>query len=66
MLYYVDNCIYWYTSEELGKWFVDTLVNILHVELLGYSHWFISIGISQLKDRSIPVEQSRYATSVVV
>ena len=23
VLYYVDECVNWYTSEELGKWFVD-------------------------------------------
>ena len=25
VLSYVDDCEYWNTSEELGKWFVDTL-----------------------------------------
>ena len=25
VLSYVDDCVYWYTSEALGKWFVDTL-----------------------------------------
>ena len=25
MLYYADECVYWYTSEELGKCFVVTL-----------------------------------------
>ena len=23
VLSYVDVCVYWYTSEALGKWFVD-------------------------------------------
>ena len=41
MLSYVDDCVYWYVSEALGKWFVDTLGNILHVNLLGYAHWFM-------------------------
>ena len=22
---YVDKCLYWYTLEGLGKWFVETL-----------------------------------------
>ena len=21
----LDDCVYWYTNEDLGKWFVDTL-----------------------------------------
>ena len=25
VLSYVDDCIYWYTYEATGKWFVDTL-----------------------------------------
>ena len=37
----------------------------LHVNFLGYAHWFMSIRISQLKDHSISVDQARYATSIV-
>ena len=25
VLSYVDDCVYWYTNEDLGKCFVDTL-----------------------------------------
>ena len=35
------------------------------MNFLGYAHWFISIRISQLKDHSISVDQTRYATSIV-
>ena len=65
ILYYVDDCVYWYTNEYLGKCFVDTLVKRFHVNLLGFAHWFMSIRISQLKDHSISVDQARYATSIV-
>ena len=64
MLYYVYDCLYWYKSEEPGKWFVDTLGNIFHVKLLEYAHWFTSIRMSQLKDHSISLDQVRYATYV--
>ena len=47
---YVDDCVYWYTNEDLGKWFVDTLGKRFHVKFLGYAHWFMSIRIYQLKD----------------
>ena len=40
LLSYVDDCVYWYTNEDLGKWFVDTLGKIFHVNSLGYAHWF--------------------------
>ena len=62
---YADDCAYWYTSEALIKKFVDTLGNIFHVKLLGYSHLFMSIRISQMRNHSISVDQARYATSVV-
>ena len=65
VLSYVDDCVYWYTNGDIGKWFVDTLGNRFHVNFLGFSHWFISIRISQLKDHSISVDQSIYATSIV-
>ena len=65
VLSYVDECVYWYTSEATRKWFVDNLGKILHVKLLGYAHWFMSTIISQMKDNSISVDQAIYATSIV-
>ena len=65
VLFYGDDCVYWYTNEALGKCFVGNLVKRFHVNFLGYSHWFMYIRISQLKDHSISVDQDRYATSVV-
>ena len=65
VLYYVDDCVYWYTNEDIGKWFVDTLGKRFHLNLLGNAHWFMSIRISQLKDHSISVDQARYSTSIV-
>ena len=44
---------------------MDTLVNIFHVNLLGYAHWFMSIIISHVKDHSISVDQARYDTSII-
>ena len=65
VLSYVDDCVHWYTNEDLGKWFVYTLVKRFHVNFLGFAHWVMSIRISQLKDHSISVDQARYATSIV-
>ena len=62
VLSYFYECVYWYTYEALGKLFVDTLGDIFHVNLLGYAHWFMSIGISQMKDHSISVDRDIYAT----
>ena len=65
VLYYVDDYVYWYTNEDIGKCFVGTLGKRFHVNFLGYAHWFMSIIISQFKDHSISVDQARYATSIV-
>ena len=58
VLSFIDNCVYWYTNEYPGKWFVDTLGKRFHVNFLGFEHWFMSIRISQLKDHSISVDQA--------
>ena len=65
VLSYVDDCVYWYTSDSPRKWFVDTLGNRFHVNFLVYAYWFMSIRNSQIKDHSISVDQARYATSIV-
>ena len=65
VLSYVEDCVYWYTNEDLGKGFVDTLGKRFHVYFLGYVHWFIKIRIHQMKNHSISVYQARYATSIV-
>ena len=65
VLSYVDDCVYWYTHEDIGKWFVDTLGKRFHVNFLGFLHWFMSMRISHLKDHSISVDQARYTTSIV-
>ena len=65
VLYCVGDCVYWYTSEALRKWFVDTLGNRFHVNFLGYAHWFMSIIIYLMKDHFTSVDQARYASSIV-
>ena len=65
ILSYIDYFVYWYTSEALVKCFVDTLGKRLHVKFLGYTHWFMSIRISHIKDHSITVDQDIYATFIV-
>ena len=65
VLSYGDYCVYWYTYEDLGKWFVDNLGKIFNVKFLGYAHWFMSIRISQMKYHYIFVDQDRRATSIV-
>ena len=65
VLSYVDDCVYWYKNEDIGKCFVDTLGKIFRVNLLGYEHWFMSIRISQMKNQSISVDQVRYANSIL-
>ena len=65
VLSYVDYCLYWYKSEELVKYFLDTLVNRSFVNLLVYTPWFMSIRISQLNEYSISIDKGRYSTYIV-
>ena len=41
VLSYVDDCVYRYKNEDIGKLFVDTLGKIFHVNFLVYAHWFM-------------------------
>ena len=52
VLSYVDDYVYCYTNEDIGKWFVDTLGNRFHVNLLGYAHWFENTRDSDLQSSS--------------
>ena len=36
VLSYLDECLYWYKYEELGKRFVDTPGKSFHMNFLGY------------------------------
>ena len=65
VLSYVDDCIYWSTSEKMQRWFVEQLGQRFNVNFLGYVHWFMSICITQNKDFSISVDQSRYMLAIV-
>ena len=65
VIYYFDDCVFCYTSKSIGKLFGDALGKILHVKLLGYAHWFMSIKISHMKGNSISIDQARYTTSIV-
>ena len=65
VLSYVDDCVYWYTNEAIGKGFVDNLGKRFHVNFMGYAHCLMSMIISQMKDHSISVDQARYATYIV-
>ena len=65
VLSYVNTCVYWYTSEEIGQWFLDKNLNIFYMNLLVYEHWFMSIRISQQKEYVISVDQDKCVTYVV-
>ena len=57
--------IFYYAYEAIGKWLVDTLRNILHVNFLVFANCFMSIRVSNLNNHSISLDQYIYATSVV-
>ena len=64
-LSYVDDCVYWNIYEAIGKWFVETPGQRFHVNFLEFSHWFMSIIISHLKNHYISVDQDKYSYCVV-
>ena len=65
VLSYVDECVYFYTYEELVKSSMDPLRKRFHLNLLGYAHWFMPISISQIRYHYISVDETRYDISAV-
>ena len=45
VLSYVDDGVYWYIYEKLGKWFLDKLGKICHLKFLVYAHLFMYFRI---------------------
>ena len=41
VLSYVDDCVYCYTTEDIRKWFVNTLGKIFHMKFLEFAHWLM-------------------------
>ena len=46
VLSYVNDCVYWYTYDGTGNWFVDTIGKRFHVNFIGYQYWFMYIRVS--------------------
>ena len=53
VLSFVDDCVYCYTCEALGKCFLYDLGKRFQESFLGYAHWFTLIRIYQTKYRYI-------------
>ena len=61
LLVYVDDSLYFSTSDDMIKDFRKSLSDRFEVGFMGYAHWFLSLRISQDKNYNITVDQDRYA-----
>ena len=52
-------------SIDIHLRLLENVLWTLHVDFLGFSHWFIDIMILQMKGHSVLLYQSRYATYIV-
>jgi len=64
LLDYVDDMLYFGTSEATLKPFCDSLTSRFDVEMLGQAYWYLSMWISQDLVFSITIDQSRYCRSI--
>ena len=65
LLDYVDDMLYFSTSDRLIDEFKSRLAKRFDVEFLGRVHWYLSCRIRQDIDYSITIDQSRYAKAIV-
>ena len=65
LIVYIDDCLYFSTSDVSREKFQKQLVDRFNVELQGQAHWYLAARISQDKDFNVTMDQSRYAKSIV-
>jgi hypothetical protein len=65
LLDYVDDCLYYGTSEASLKIFEKEISARFDLTLMGQAHWYLSTRIQQAENFDITVDQSRYCLSII-
>jgi hypothetical protein len=65
LIVYIDDCLYFATSDATREKFQKELTARFDVELQGLAHWYLAARIQQDKDFNVTMDQSRYAKSIV-
>lgn len=65
LLNYIDDMLYYGTTEAIVKQFKEQLQQRFNVEFLGQAHWYLATRINQLSNFDIEIDQSRYCMAII-
>jgi hypothetical protein len=65
LLNYVDDLLYYGTNQETIKIFEEHLYQFFDLQLMGQSHWYFSIKISQMAELDIIIDQTHYGKFIL-
>ena len=65
IIIYIDDFLYFDTSEKTRNQFELEFGSRFNVEFQGQAHWYLAARITQDKDLNITIYQSRYSKSIV-
>ena len=65
IILYVDDFLYFGTTEKTRKKFELEFGSRFNIEFQGKAHWYLAARINQDKNFNITIDQSRYAKSIV-
>ena len=65
LLDYVDDLLYYRTSDMHIKDFEKQLSSRFDLEIIGQAHWYLACWIMQLANNNIVMHQSRYCLSTM-
>ena len=65
LICYVDDCLYFGSSDNVEKNLGDILMKRFNLELQGHAHWFLGTRIYREKDGSYLIDQETYARHVL-
>jgi hypothetical protein len=57
VIVYIDDCLYFSTSDTAREMFQNQLVDRFNVELQGIAHWYLSARIHQYKEFNGKMDQ---------
>ena len=65
LICYVDDCLYFGSSDEIEEKFNHALQKRFKLELQGHAHWFLGTRLYREKDGSYMIDQETYAKHVL-
>jgi hypothetical protein len=66
IIFYIDDGMYFGTSEGALDRFKHELPATFNADFMGTANWYISTRVHQQNNRNITIDQLRYAKSIVI